>query len=313
MKYIVPFLFFCILEANSCTVKQLQFETILSVNDSATRSGQVDSAVIVLKKRLLLAGYSGVTITANENKQLVIHSPALDKEWIKSYLLKKGALVFYECYSLYELGPVLENADDASAGAANKKDTEKKLSYTEFLEIAPPYMTASGERMLPAYIGFVLQENILPLKKYFTTIKELLPYDAKILLKETEPNRFKQKMYEVYMVKDNDRKFFAGNYIKKSVADYEGKRPAIHIGFDAYGIHAWTRMTTANVNKAIAIVIDDNVLTAPVVIAPITGGETEISGAFDKKEIQEVANLIRSGCLSLQLSFTSMQQLKSTE
>src|SRR4029078_4758949 len=54
-------------------------------------------------------------------------------------------------------------------------------------------------------------------------------------------------------------------------------------------------MTADNVNKPIAIVLDDIVYSAPNVIGPIEGGNSEISGNFTNEEAQDLANILKIG------------------
>src|SRR5918912_737914 len=59
----------------------------------------------------------------------------------------------------------------------------------------------------------------------------------------------------------------------------------------------WAKMTGDNVGKAIAIVLDDIVYSAPNVNEPITGGNSQISGGFTAQEGQDLANILKSGKL----------------
>jgi len=56
-------------------------------------------------------------------------------------------------------------------------------------------------------------------------------------------------------------------------------------------------VTQANVNKPFAIVLDDKVLSAPVIREPITGGRGQISGSFTAASANELAVLLRAGAL----------------
>jgi SecD/SecF fusion protein len=61
------------------------------------------------------------------------------------------------------------------------------------------------------------------------------------------------------------------------------------------GSKTWARMTADNVNKPIAIVLDDIVYSAPNVNGPIEGGNSEISGNFTVEQAQDLANILKSG------------------
>jgi len=59
----------------------------------------------------------------------------------------------------------------------------------------------------------------------------------------------------------------------------------------------WAQITGANINKHIAIVLDDRVYSAPVVNQKISGGQSQISGNFDIKEADDLANVLKAGKL----------------
>ena len=54
-------------------------------------------------------------------------------------------------------------------------------------------------------------------------------------------------------------------------------------------------LTKANLHRSVAIVLDDNVYSAPTVQSEITGGSSEISGSFTAEETRDLANVLKSG------------------
>ena len=65
--------------------------------------------------------------------------------------------------------------------------------------------------------------------------------------------------------------------------------------------------------RAIAIVVDGNILSAPTVLGPIEGGEIFFTGVFTQQEAQDIANMLQSGYLPLQMKFKSMEALQTAE
>jgi preprotein translocase subunit SecD len=63
------------------------------------------------------------------------------------------------------------------------------------------------------------------------------------------------------------------------------------------GAERWARITGANIQKRVAIVLDDRVYSAPVVQAKITGGSSQISGSSDIKEAQLLQIVLKAGAL----------------
>jgi len=72
--------------------------------------------------------------------------------------------------------------------------------------------------------------------------------------------------------------------------------------FDTRGAKRFGEVTTANVNKPFAIVLDGKVISAPVIRQPILGGSGQISGSFTFQSAQDLALLLRAGALPAPLT-----------
>lgn len=73
--------------------------------------------------------------------------------------------------------------------------------------------------------------------------------------------------------------------------------PYVSIKFDPVGSKIFEEVTAENVNKRLAIVLDDNVYSAPVIREKISGGEAQISGSFTMEEAKDLAIVLRAGSL----------------
>lgn len=71
----------------------------------------------------------------------------------------------------------------------------------------------------------------------------------------------------------------------------------VNVQFDEVGGDRFAEITRDNVGKRLAIVVDDEVISAPVVNEPIQGGSVQISGQFTYDSASELAILLRSGTL----------------
>ncbi len=69
------------------------------------------------------------------------------------------------------------------------------------------------------------------------------------------------------------------------------------IEFDDIGGKLFEQITGANVKKRLAIILDDNVYSAPVIQERIPGGRAQITGRFDTKEASDLAIVLRAGAL----------------
>lgn len=77
---------------------------------------------------------------------------------------------------------------------------------------------------------------------------------------------------------------------------------AVCFRFNGVGTKRFCDVTRANVNRPFAIVLDEKVLSAPVIREPICGGSGQISGNFSVKESNDLALLLRAGALPAPLT-----------
>lgn len=79
--------------------------------------------------------------------------------------------------------------------------------------------------------------------------------------------------------------------------DRQFNEPYVSVSFDSRGSRLFGKITTEHVKKRLAIVLDNNVYSAPVIQEPITKGEAKISGNFTTEEAADLAIVLRAGAL----------------
>jgi len=84
--------------------------------------------------------------------------------------------------------------------------------------------------------------------------------------------------------------------------DPKTNEPIVSFRFDSAGARRFAEITTANVGRPFAIVLDDKVLSAPVIREPITGGSGQISGSFTVESATDLSALLRAGALPAKLT-----------
>ena len=134
------------------------------------------------------------------------------------------------------------------------------------------------------------------------------PEKAKQLIGQTALLQFKDESGKVVMT---------GAHIKDARLAFSKDpqslgQPIIEFKLDAEGTKQFAKITQENVDKKIAIYLDNKLLMNPVVKQPITGGEGIISGGFTKEQAAEYAALLRSGALPVKLTFLSEEVVGPT-
>ena len=74
-------------------------------------------------------------------------------------------------------------------------------------------------------------------------------------------------------------------------------RPSVTMQMNTEGARVWRKLTRQNINRSIAIVLDNSVYSAPVVQNEISGGSSSINGSFSVDEAKDLANILKAGKL----------------
>ncbi|UCG39519.1 MAG: protein translocase subunit SecD [bacterium] len=96
-----------------------------------------------------------------------------------------------------------------------------------------------------------------------------------------------------------DRVLLTGDTIKDARVRYDSQygQPYVSLTFDRIGARIFEQVTGDHVKERLAIVLDDNVYSAPVIQERIPGGQAQISGSFTPEEATDLAIVLRAGSL----------------
>lgn len=104
-----------------------------------------------------------------------------------------------------------------------------------------------------------------------------------------------------------------GANLKKAQVAYDQMgKPVISIEFDASGAKAFAEVTSQNVGRQLAIVLDNKVLSSPVIQEAISGGKAQISGNHTVEEAQKTALLLRAGALPVPVEVAEIRTVGPT-
>jgi preprotein translocase subunit SecD len=91
------------------------------------------------------------------------------------------------------------------------------------------------------------------------------------------------------------------NLVDASAGFDQDGRPAVNFRFDTTGARQFGDYTRQNIGRIFAIVLDDQVISAPRIISAITGGSGQITGSFTVEEANRLAILLRAGALPAEI------------
>lgn len=134
-------------------------------------------------------------------------------------------------------------------------------------------------------------------------VKEVLPRNLKFLYGALNPTQQKSSktvdLYAIKTVPGTRQPLLGGEHVVDARADVDATNGGYEItmSMDNQGAKIWKKMTGDNINKCIAIVLDNEVYSAPNVEGEISGGNSSITGNFSAQEAQDLANILQTGKL----------------
>lgn len=99
------------------------------------------------------------------------------------------------------------------------------------------------------------------------------------------------------------RVMVSGENLTGAASTFQDAQPVVSFTFDSLGAKRFGDATKNNVGRRFAIVLDNKVISAPVIRSAILGGSGVISGSFTAQETQDLALLLRAGALPAPLTY----------
>ena len=160
--------------------------------------------------------------------------------------------------------------------------------------------TIPGEAL--SIVGYANVRDTAAINKliYSHLAKQVLPSDLRLLWSAKPADGLNQKnVFELHALKittSDGRPVLEGDVVTdaKDQFDQYGK-PEVSMSMNSEGAREWSAITKANLGKAVAIVLDGVVYTAPRINSQIDGGQSSISGNFTIEDTKDLANTLKSG------------------
>ena len=135
---------------------------------------------------------------------------------------------------------------------------------------------------------------------YGAVAKQVLPSDLKLLWSAKPADVGAKNIFELHALKvttTNGRAPLEGDVVTDASDQFNNitGQPEVSMTMNSDGARRWAELTKANVGKAIAIVLDGVVYSAPRVNGEIDGGQSSISGNFTIEDTKDLANTLKSG------------------
>ena len=275
---------------------------------------QVDAAFNIFRTRIDQFGVVAPNIQKLQDKtgQILLELPGVKEPERVTELLKSSAnLEFFEVYNAEEVGNALSNLSMQFAA----QDTVNKVQLMELLggglQQGTPVIgmvKTENRMMVDSILNSSLAKSILPSNfsaKWQIKADEVPVTDDKgqVVKKENGENRT-TPYWSLIALKGEP--VLEGDVVTSASTEYDNMQGnVVSMRMSDRGAHQWANITGNNIGRAIAIVLDDKVYSAPRVNNRIEGGSSQITGNFTPEEANDLANVLKSGKMSAKVDVVS--------
>ena len=258
-----------------------------------------------------------------------------EPERMRKLLQGSANLEFWETFNADEIAPLLSQIDQRFANggqeqaaadtAAAKADTVKAAAKKEAkLQLkgtdsegakASKKAEADMQKMHPllsrlqvigqglSVVGYASVRDTAAVNKiiYSAVAKQILPANLRLLWSAKPADGIQAKnFYELHAIKvttTNGRAPLEGDVVTDAKDQFNNisGQPEVSMSMNTDGARRWAALTKANTGRAIAIVLDGSVYSAPRVNGEISGGQSSITGNFTIEDTKDLANTLKSG------------------
>ena len=268
---------------------------------------RVSSSTNVLRNRIDQFGVVAPNIQELENDgQILLELPGVKEHDRVRDLLKASAnLEFYETYNVSDLSASLSQLDNelrADSTAANQGLFGLFLQPGQGITVG--YALANQRAAIDKALSSPAAKRLLPNNVKFAWERQ--PQTIEISDSVSGRNR-KVDMFQLIALKTlNGKPALSGDVVTSANADYDTRNGNyVSMSMNSTAAKQWANITQTNLGRPVAIVLDDQVYSAPNVNSVIEGGNSQITGNFTTDEAKDLANVLKSGKMAAKVNIIS--------
>ena len=198
------------------------------------------------------------------------------------------------------------NKSDLASAIANNASDNSQASEAEIERFKKQHPLLSKLQLTQgAYgcvVGFAHKRDMDAISELLATpeAQDILPSDVQLKwgvkgMGEGESSDW-YELYAIRVTERNGRAPLEGDVITDAKDEFDQNgRPCVSMQMNVDGARRWAALTKANLHRSVAIVLDNNVYSAPTVQSEITGGNSQITGNFTAEDTRDLANVLKSG------------------
>ena len=326
-------------------IAALQAEVDAAIDNAETVvRTRVDKFGVAQPNIQKLSGQSRIMVEmpgAKKDKDRILKllSGSADLQFQETYMREEAYPYINQLHSAYaaELSNAQTEAKDTAAVVAEAADSVAQADSVDVFKAAVAakddvkqeksllnYFVTSGGSSL-CNVGAVRVTDTAAVNKIINSelAKSILPkemrlyWDAKSEIVENPETHKKFKVLNLYAIKISDpngKAPLTGDVVTNAKDEFSNElgsagKPVVSMQMNTEGARIWANLTKMNVGRAIAIVLDEVVYSAPTVNGEIPGGNSQISGNFTVSDTKDLANTLNSGKMPAPLRVASYQMV----
>lgn len=199
---------------------------------------------------------------------------------------------------------LLNALSSAANDEVSQQMSEEQLASHPLFSLLMPYIDRNGQLGQGSIVGLAQGKDRDAISAMIQQAADKKVFDARLVkfLWSAKPDaHFGKEIYTLHAIKITTRDgspLLDGGVITDASQDFSNTgQNEISMTMNNDGAREWKRITGENVGKCIAIVLDDQVYSAPNVNQEIGGGRSSITGDFTLDEAKDLANILKSGKL----------------
>ena len=283
-------------------------------------SSAIDAAINVLKTRIDRFGVVAPNVQRIEGQgRILVELPGVtEPQRVRELLQRSANLQFWRTYTYDEIVSDLVDANNrltAMANGNNLTPADTTASEADSTAVETPAATDVEDVLFSklnltnrgTIVGYARRADLDKIDEMLEEAhKQKVIREDLMLLWGNSPVKNPQTgketdIYELYAIRGNRNALpdLGGEVVTSARSEVRNdlgqNRPVVTMTMNDEGARKWARLTGDNIGRNIAIVLDGVVYSAPNVNNEITGGRSEISGAFTVDETTDLANVLNSG------------------
>ncbi|NVO11284.1 MAG: hypothetical protein HXX16_15080 [Bacteroidales bacterium] len=287
----------------------------IDITGKTAKEKDIATAIDILKSRVDLLCPNSPTVELIEGKNTIQVKLPLTKDSMlyKENLLIPGKLSIVETYENKEVYKSLQDINESLFNNFNYQfqipiDSTNKLTKLPLFRVLYPAITSDGNLINGPEIGYSKDTALVNSILKFNAIKTLFPADFDFKWARINSNG----LFPLIAIKKTIRyQPITSQMVSDSRAIKNSFGWEVNFTLKPEYCKTWADITKNNIGRALAIVIDNNVLSYPRVNSEITGGKATISSNMTPEQAKALSTILKYRAIPFEFKIKKIKEIKA--